>query len=143
MQNASRIAAMLLIAMLPTSALGDLMGELDGANQAFARAILDKDIDHLVGDYTSDACVLAPSAPRICGLDAIREFWTSVANSDPQDVNIETMAVGSSGELAHATGVLTITGADGSIAAFNFVLVLRNVGGLWKLHLDTWTPQGE
>jgi len=117
------------------------MSELDGANQAFAKAILDKDIDHLVGDYTEDACVLPPAAPRTCGLEAIRKFWAAVADSSPQNVQIETLAVGSSGDLAHATGVLRITAADGSRSAFNYVLVLKNISGVWKLHLDTWTPQ--
>jgi len=124
-------------------AIGDeLMSELDGANQAFAKAVLDKDIDHLVGGYTEDACVLAPGAPRTCGLEAIRQFWTAVASTNPKNVKIDTLAVGSSGGLAHATGVLRITTADGVVSAFNYVLVLKDVDGVWKLHLDTWTPQG-
>lgn len=67
MRKTAFIAIMLLIAAYSSSALGadDLMTELNGANQAFAKALLDKDIDHLVASYTSDACVLAPSAPRI------------------------------------------------------------------------------
>ena len=124
-------------------AMGDeLMSELDGANQAFAQAVLDKNIDFLVSSYTEDACVLAPGAPRLCGLEAIRQFWTDVASSNPQDVKIGTLAVGSVRELAYATGELHLTAADGGVSAFNYVLVLKNVEGAWKLHLDTWTPQG-
>ena len=133
----------ILVTTFGSSTLGanELMAELDGANQAFAKAILEKDIDHLVSDYTADACVLAPSAPRTCGLDAIRTFWTNVANSEPNNVQIETISAGSSGELAYATGILRITAADGESNTFNYVLVLKDVGGVWKLHLDTWTPQ--
>lgn len=71
-------------------------------------------------------------------------FSSSAVGADNlMNVQIETLAVGSSGDLAHATGVLKITGADGSKSIFNYVLVLKNVDGAWKLHLDTWTPSGK
>lgn len=125
---------------IPVSANEELFQTLDDVNQAFAQAILRGDIDHLVNDYTDDACVIAPSTPKACGKEAIRGFWTAVVDSPPKTVVIKTHAVGSSEKLAHATGTLEVTGRDNSKQLSRYVLVLKMVGGLWKLHLDTWTP---
>ena len=118
----------------------ELFDALDGANQVFAQAVLDGDIDHLVGDYTTDACVIAPSTPKMCGLEEIRGFWSNVIASKPKHVKITTEAVGSSGELAFASGLLALTDVEGIEHLNRFVLVLKNVSGTWKLHIDTWTP---
>ena len=117
-----------------------LFESLDAANQAFAKAILSGDINHLVGDYADDACVFAPSTPKACGKEAIRAFWTALIASSPIDVKITTHAVGSSGDLAHATGTLEVTGSNNAIQLSRFVLVQKRVQGVWKLYLDMWTP---
>ena len=135
------LAGLILYASMTAAEDNALFGELDAGNQAFAKAILANDVDYLVNDYTDDACVIAPSTPRTCGKEAIRAFWTAVTKSGPKDVKIVTLAVGSSSDLAHATGTLEITGANDATQMNNFVLVLKRINGSWKLHLDTWTPQ--
>lgn len=117
-----------------------LFDTIDAGNRAFARAIVNGDIDYIVGDYTSDACVIAPSTPNACGPEAIRAFWLAVIASAPKDVQIMTTAAGGDNDLAHATGTLTVTAADETVQTSRFVLVLKKVDGSWKLHLDTWTP---
>ena len=123
-----------------TSAQADLLADVDVANQAFAKALMAKDIDRVVGFYTEDACVLAPGAGRICGLTAIREFWTGVANSGVQDVQIRTVDAGSDGSLGYSTGTLSVTDAEGVTHVSNYVLVLKQVEGGWMLLRDAWTP---
>ena len=142
MKRIPTIVLTLIVGFLPKLVLADdsLHSTLDQANQNFASAILAKNIDHLVGDYTHDACILAPSTPRTCGLEAIRKFWSAVVDSNPKDVKIGTMNVGSTGDLAYATGTLVITDASDNVSSNNYVLVLKDVDGVWKLHLDTWTP---
>lgn len=129
-----------LFVSIPVSANETLLQTLDEVNQAFAQAILRGDVDYLVNEYTNDACVIAPSTPKACGKEAIRGFWTAVVNSQPKNVVIETHAVGSLEKLAHAMGTLEVTGADNSKQLSRYVLVLKMINGLWKLHLDTWTP---
>lgn len=143
MTKTPNLAAAVLCASIAAPAAGDeaLFGEIDAANRAFAKAIVAGDVDHLVGDYTEDACVIAPSTPRTCGTEAIRAFWTGVVASAPRDVRITTLAADGEGALAHATGTLEITDADGGVHLNQFVLVLKRVDGTWKLHLDTWTPR--
>ena len=71
-------AATLYTTSVVVSASEALFKELDAANQAFAKAIMSGAIDHLVGDHTETACIIAPSTPRTCGKEAIRAFWIAV-----------------------------------------------------------------
>lgn len=135
------LAVLAITAASYTTIADDMVfNEVDTANQAFAKAVLNGDIDVLVSSYTVDACIIAPATPLTCGAQKIRAFWTAVIGSKPNNVVIETIDVGSEGSLAHAHGRLLITDAKGSLHENKFVLVLKNVSGEWKLHLDTWTP---
>ena len=135
------IAALFALTFSVTASAGDILSELDAANRAFARAILAGDVDYLVNDYTDDGCVIAPSTPKTCGKDAIRELWKAVIASGPKNVEIITLAAGNEGPLAYATGDLLITDAESTVHKNRFVLVFRKVGDAWKLHIDSWTPQ--
>lgn len=141
-KNYFAIVSILLVLVLPNSVNADgLLSEVDANNQAFAKAILSKDVDYLVNSYTEDGCIIAPNSPKICGKDAIRGFWEGVVASEPQDVKIHTQIAGSDSDLAYATGELLITDSESNTHKNRFVLVLKNVGADWKLHIDTWTPQ--
>jgi len=135
--------ALMLIAMMfaVKSNATDLMVEIDGANKAFAKAIVENDIEHLVNDYTDDGCIIAPSTPKTCGKIAIRAFWQTVIASKPKDVEIVTLTAEGESGLAVATGDLLITDAGGTLHESRFVLAFKKVTGLWKLHVDSWTPK--
>ena len=142
MRNLTTLLAGLLITTASYMAIADdlVFKEVDAANQAFAKAILGGDVGLLVGSYTKDACILAPSTPLTCGAQKIEAFWTAVVDSNPNNVVIETVEVGSEGSLAHAHGRLIITDSSGALHENKFVLVLKKISDEWKLHLDTWTP---
>lgn len=136
------IVSILLVLVVPISVNAEgLLSEVDANNQAFAKAILSNDVHYLVNSYTKDGCIIAPKSPKICGKDAIRDFWEGVVASEPQDVEINTRTAGSDADLAYATGELLITDSESNTHENRFVLVLKNVGADWKLHIDTWTPQ--
>ena len=135
-------ALVLTLVIFPvTTNAEELMEEIDGANKAFAKAILGNDIDHLVNDYTEDGCIIAPSTPKTCGKEAIRAFWQSVIASEPKNVEIITLAAGGESGLAFASGDLLITDAGGTLHENRFVLVFKKVADTWKLHIDSWTPK--
>lgn len=119
----------------------ELIAEIDRANKAFAKAIIASDIEHLVDEYTDDACIIAPSTPKTCGKDAIRAFWGSVIASKPKNVEIVTLSAENEPGLAYATGDLRITDAGGTLHENRFVLVFKLAAGVWKLHVDSWTPK--
>lgn len=136
------IISLLVFLSVPGSAIADpLLNEIEANNQAFAKAILEKDVDFLVSSYTEDGCIIAPKAPKTCGKEAIRQFWETVVASNPKNVEIDTQTVGSDSDLAYATGELLITDSESAVQKSRFVLVLKEVSDDWKLHVDTWTPQ--
>ena len=59
------VASCLPVIAFSASVQADLFADVDAANQAFAKALMAKDIDQVVGFYTEDACVLAPGAGRL------------------------------------------------------------------------------
>ena len=135
-------AFLLTAAMFPALAIAqELLAEIDGANKAFAKAILGSDIDHLVNEYTEDACIIAPSTPETCGMEAIRSFWGAVIASNPKNVEIITLTAEGSAGIAFSTGDLRITDASGTLHENRFVLVFKRSADAWKLHIDSWTPK--
>lgn len=120
---------------------GNVLEQLDATNKAFAKAIVAGDIDYLVKDYTDDACIIAPKAPLTCGKESIRSFWGPVIASNPRNVELITHNAEKEGSLSYATGQLIITDAESVVHKNRFVLVFKLVGGAWKLHVDSWTPE--
>ena len=142
MSKLTAITAILLsVSFASVSNAASVLEELAAANKAFAKAIMDGDIEYLVDDYTEDGCVIAPMAGETCGKESIRAFWESVISTDPKNVEIITEKAGSEGDLAFATGILLITDAESTIQKSRFALVFRKVGGAWKLRVDSWNPQ--
>lgn len=134
--------AVVLSLLIPVAARAEtVLEQLDAANKAFAKAVVAGDIDHLVNDYTDDACIIAPQAPPICGKEEIRPFWSSVIGSKPKNVEIVTHKAEKAGNLSFATGELIITDANSVAQKSRFVVVFKLVDGGWKLHVDSWTPQ--
>jgi ketosteroid isomerase-like protein len=141
LKSVFRAAALVTLSCSCAAVAGDaLRDEIDRGNQAFVAAIMNGDVEQAVAGYTETACVIAPLAENACGREQILAFWTGVLDSGIGDVRITTGEVGSSGDLAYATGTLEVTDADGVTHASRYVLVFRKVAGEWKLHLDSWTP---
>jgi len=142
MSKLTVIATILLsIIFAPVSNAASVLEELAAANKAFAKALMEGDVDYLVNDYTDDGCVIAPMAGETCGKESIRAFWKSVISTNPKNVEIITEKAGSEGDLAFATGQLLITDAESTVHKNRFALVFRKIGALWKLRVDSWNPQ--
>lgn len=142
MSRFTTIATILISIFFASASSADsILEQLDGANKAFANALMAGDVDSLVNDYTDDGCVIAPMAGEMCGKESIRAFWESVIATNPKKVEIITEKAGSEGDLAFATGQLLITDAESAVHKSRFALVFRKVGGLWKLRVDSWNPQ--
>ena len=142
MKNYNTLAAIFFAVLIAPLANADsVLSELDAANAAFAKALMAGDVDYLVNDYTDDGCIYAPKAPATCGKESIRKFWEGLIATNPKNVEIITQQAGSAGDLAFATGELLVTDAESTVHKNRFTLVFRKVGDLWKLRVDSWTPQ--
>lgn len=137
------VVATILLGLLfvPASSAASTLAELDAANKAFAKDLMAGNIDALVDAYTDDGCIIAPKAGEACGKEAIRAFWEGVIASKPKNVEIITEKGGSEGDLAFATGQLVVTDAETAVHNSRFTVVFVNVGGAWKLRVDSWNDQ--
>jgi len=142
MSKFTTVATILIsVFFAPISSADSILVELDAANKAFENAVMAGDVDFLVNDYTDDGCIIAPMAGETCGKESIRSFWESVIATNPKKVEIVTEKAGSDGDLAFATGQLLITDAESVVSKARFTVVFRKVGGVWKLRVDSWSPQ--
>jgi ketosteroid isomerase-like protein len=92
--------------------------------------------------YTSDAQLLPPNAPALTGTESITAFWQGAMSMGIKDAKLETQQVEFSGELAIEVGQYTLTiQPEGSAAMTDvgkYIVIWKNDGGVWKLHIDIW-----
>lgn len=110
----------------------------DGS-QRWAAAASAGDAEALTNLYTDDAVIQAPDTPRVTGREEISAFFSQMASAGPYAVTLTTdeVIVSESGDLAVELG--SFTDPEG---AGKFVAVWKNVGGDWKLAIDTWNMNG-
>jgi uncharacterized protein (TIGR02246 family) len=65
-----------------------------------------------VNVFANDAVIIAPSAPDIVGLDAIRKMYTELMKQDSMTVHFSTEEVAVSGDTAFEHGTYTLRVAD-------------------------------
>jgi uncharacterized protein (TIGR02246 family) len=65
-----------------------------------------------VNVFANDAVIIAPSAPDIVGLDAIRTMYTGLMKQDAMTVHFSTEEVQVSGDMAFERGTYTLRITD-------------------------------
>lgn len=115
---------------------------IEAANQKFMDAFKQGDAAGIAALYTSDARLLPPHAPAMSGTDQIRNFWQGAMSLGIKEAKLETVEVETRGDLAVENGRYTLLiqpeGADSLTDTGKYVVVWRNEGGTWKLHMDIW-----
>lgn len=118
-------------------------------DQAWGAAAVAGDIESLVQQYTPDAILMPPGAPRAEGAEAIREAFTAWLQEMPPSsttVTSDAITITAAGDYAHAIGTWTMSGAmpDGSEYSDQgkFLAVWKNVDGDWKIATDIWNSDG-
>lgn len=111
---------------------------VDGSQQ-WAAAARTGDAQALTNLYANDAVINAPGTPRVTGRDEISAFFAQMVSEGPYENTISTdeVIVSESGDLAVELGSFTDPSGNGK-----YVGVWKNVGGEWKLFIDTWNMNG-
>ena len=135
-QEAAQQAEMEEPAALDTEAIRTTIA--DGSQQ-WAAAASAGDAEALTNLYADDAVIYAPDVPPVSGRDEISAFFTGMVSEGPMPMTIATtdVMIAESGNLAVELGSFTDPNGDGK-----FVAVWKNVGGDWKLAVDTWNMNG-
>jgi ketosteroid isomerase-like protein len=138
-----RSTALLVLALAAlASACGqtrDDRDRLEARQGEFVAALAARDSDSLAALFAADAVLHVANMPPIEGRDAIHRFYgntfrfLSASRSMP-----ETLHIGTSGDLAYATGSATneFSGADGVVEyEGKYVLIWKHDDGDWQVAL--------
>ena len=92
--------------------------------------------------YTADGQLLPPNSAPMSGTTNIAAFWQGAMSLGIKEAKLETQSVEERGDLAVEVGQYTLTiqpeGAAAMTDVGKYVVVWKDDGGAWKLHIDIW-----
>ena len=116
------------------------------ANQNFMGAFKRGDAAGIAALYTSDARLLPPDHQMMSGTEAIQSFWQGAMDMGIKEARLESVEVETQGNLAYEVGRFALTvqpkGGGGTTLTGKYVVVWKNEGGAWRLHVDIWNTNG-
>lgn len=122
--------------------MSDIRDAIGSAIQNFTAAFERGDAAAVAAWYSDDATLLPPGSPAMKGKDAIQTFWQGAMDGGVKDAKLETLDVDSRGDLAYEVGRFEMTarpaGGEGVRLTGKYVVVWKNAGGGWKMHVDIW-----
>jgi uncharacterized protein (TIGR02246 family) len=120
-----------------------IRAEIESAHRQFGKAFNSGDVAAIGALYTEDATVLPPNSQMVKCRRAIEEFWKGVMAMGVHSVQLTTLDVQSSGDLAYEIGNATLEiqpqGGKVSTDTVKYVVVWkRQADDSWKLAADIW-----
>ncbi len=106
--------------------------EVRSFNDAFEQALMEQDVDTLIGLYTDDARLLFAGQPIIQGRAAIEEFVRAWVADGPVATRFETVEVFASGEFVVDIGHTLSSGGRGKYV----VIHRRGPDGRLRIAVD-------
>jgi uncharacterized protein (TIGR02246 family) len=125
---------------------------IEKANIKFGEAVRSGDASALANLYTEDATLLPPpNAPIIKGRQGVEAYWTNGFQMGLKEVVLATVEVMAMGDMVCEIGNANVTfqpeGMDSFKDVGKYLVIWKNVGGTWKLHVDIYNSglpaQGE
>ncbi len=115
-------------------------------NKNFMAAFDRGDAAGVVACYTADARLLPPGGAPMSGTPDIAAFWQGAMNMGIKSAKLETKHVEERDDLAVEVGHYTLTiqpeGGATITDVGKYVVVWKDDGGTWKLHIDIWNSNG-
>lgn len=122
--------------------MSEIRPAIDAANQNFMHAFQRGDAAGVTACYTAEARMLPPNGQPMTGAAAITTFWQGAMELGIKAAKLETVELETRGDLAFEIGQYTLTiqpAPDTTVTDVGkYVVVWKNDGGAWKLHVDIW-----
>lgn len=150
MRRTTAVAAVVLLAISSAAAVSGGSPKADPpraaiekVGKAFSAAFGRGDFAGIAGMYSEDAILFPPESEMVKGRAGIEAFWKGARDTGVKAVDLNTLDVTSSGNVAAETGtaVLHVSGVGGGSEALirlKYVVVWRKEGGVWRLYRDIW-----
>jgi len=113
--------------------------EILGADSAFVRAMLAKNVDSLMPYYDESVVSMSEGTKAVKGLGPVRSAYNEAVKSAPQTLNFQSGGVNFSddGTMAWDYGTLSSTAINAKgkpVTSYgNFLNVWKKVGGHWRI----------
>jgi len=115
---------------------------IQAGNENFMAAFKRGDAAGVAACYTNDARLLPPNGSVVTGTPDITAFWQRSMNLGIKEARLETKHLEERADLAVEVGQYTLTiqpeGGDAITDVGKYVVVWKEDGGAWKLHIDIW-----
>jgi uncharacterized protein (TIGR02246 family) len=102
---------------------------------AFAAALARHDLDAALSLWSEDAAIVAADGSLVEGRAAIRQALEALLSNGTR-VRIELAGLFAAGDIALATGSLTLTGEGFEQRSESTVVYARGADGRWRIALD-------
>jgi len=113
---------------------------LDKLAQEFATAFNAKDAQKVASFYAEDAVLMPANQPMVKGRSGIENFFKSMIDAGVTNLQLKPMESVISGAQAFDSGTSSVTlkggGSGGTTVTGKYVVVLKRVGGAWKIAYD-------
>ena len=147
----SRSLCGLFIACQPPAAdqpmvdLDAVRAELQGLEDAYAKASNERNVDGILGYYADDAQRLPDGEPTIKGKDAIRQHALKeiAADTSGAKVRFEVVDVFAEGNLAVEVGRYIGTAPDGSEDRGKYMAIFEKRDGKYVCIRDIWNSDSD
>ncbi|NOT64063.1 MAG: SgcJ/EcaC family oxidoreductase [Acidobacteria bacterium] len=115
---------------------------IQAGNANFMAAFQRGDAAGVAACYTADGQLLPPGSTPLSGTANITAFWQGAMSLGIKSAQLATQSIEERGDLAVEVGQYTLDiQPDGTAAMTDigkYVVVWKNDGGTWKLHVDIW-----
>lgn len=116
---------------------------LDSMNRTYDERFRTSDAAYYADRYTTDACVMAPDMPRVCGLEAIAAFYWNNGQSRTMALDIRGEEVsGTAKEITEVGDYRVLDDKGTELDKGKFIAIYRSEGGRWKVHRELWNSDG-
>ncbi len=122
--------------------MDEIRNAITTGNANFMAAFQRGDAAGVAACYTADARLLPPNSAPMNGTAAITAFWQGAMALGITAAKLETVELETRGDLAVEIGQYTLTiqpAPETTVTDVGkYVVVWKNDGGAWKLHIDIW-----
>ena len=120
----------------------DLKTTIEATNKKWVAAFNQGDSSAVAALYTDDATLLPPGADIVRGHDAVLAFLKGAVASGMKLTALNTVSIERHGSVAREIGRFSgeVMGADKKASPIEgkYVVVWKDVKGVWKLDTDIW-----
>ena len=135
------VAVALMVAASASAQAQSVSAPVVDRTKQFMAAVEAKDANKIAACYAEDAVWMQPNGPRLKGQKAIQDHAARLFQDSPSsELELTPLDSQVSGNLAYVQGEFVTSGKGPNGQAVrakgNYVWILRNVGGEWKITHD-------